>query len=214
MGRFRNWHAQLEKRSLSEADTLSWSRNFIWKPKAHCRIHKSFLSFGPNPFQRNQVPTLQEGERCFRSVQLRWARLSSLLQVHPVCRQANEATQLPLLQRNPTRGSACSSSVANRTSTNNFIILCNNWRTMMSSCRLRLLHSKSFLKLRIQSTVLKNYLSIGLWDINNPTLYKQSAQMVVRLSALRTRRTLLPRNIIILMLLVLIYIRGWVNPRA
>jgi hypothetical protein len=38
--------------------------------------------------------------------------------------------------------------------------------------------------------------------------------MVVRLSALRTRRTLLSRNIIIFMFLVLIYFRGWVNPRA
>jgi hypothetical protein len=35
--------------------------------------------------------------------------------------------------------------------------------------------------------------------------------MVVRLSALRTRRTLLPTNIIILMFLVLISVRGWVN---
>jgi hypothetical protein len=34
--------------------------------------------------------------------------------------------------------------------------------------------------------------------------------MAVRLSALRTSRTLLPRNIIILMFLVLISVRGWV----
>jgi hypothetical protein len=38
--------------------------------------------------------------------------------------------------------------------------------------------------------------------------------MAVRLSALRTRHTLLPRNIIIFMFMVLIYVRGWVNPRA
>jgi hypothetical protein len=38
--------------------------------------------------------------------------------------------------------------------------------------------------------------------------------MVVRLSALRTRRTLLPRNIIIFMFLVLISVRSWVNSRT
>jgi hypothetical protein len=38
--------------------------------------------------------------------------------------------------------------------------------------------------------------------------------MVVRLSALSTRRTLPPRNITISMFLVLVSFRGWVNPRA
>jgi hypothetical protein len=37
--------------------------------------------------------------------------------------------------------------------------------------------------------------------------------MAVRLSALRTRLTLLPRNIIIFMFLLLISVRGWVNPK-
>jgi hypothetical protein len=38
--------------------------------------------------------------------------------------------------------------------------------------------------------------------------------MAVRLSALRTRRTLLPRNIIISMFLVLIYVTGLVRPEG
>jgi hypothetical protein len=38
--------------------------------------------------------------------------------------------------------------------------------------------------------------------------------MAVSLLALRTRRTLLPRNIIIFVFLVLISVRGLVNPRA
>jgi hypothetical protein len=53
---------------------------------------------------------------------------------------------------------------------------------------------------------------IGFWDVKDPTLSRQSAQIVVRLSALCTRGTLLPRNIIIIMFLVLISVRGWVNP--
>jgi hypothetical protein len=50
-----------------------------------------------------------------------------------------------------------------------------------------------------------------LLDVKDPTLSRQSAQMVVRLSALRTGRVLLPRNMIIFMVLVLIYVRGSVN---
>jgi hypothetical protein len=42
-------------------------------------------------------------------------------------------------------------------------------------------------------------------DVKDPTLCRR---MAVRLSALRTRRTLLPRNIIIFVFLVLISVRG------
>jgi hypothetical protein len=55
---------------------------------------------------------------------------------------------------------------------------------------------------------------IGLWGVTDPKLYRQSgSQMAVRLSALRTGRTLLPRNIIFL-ILVLISFRSRVIPRA
>jgi hypothetical protein len=54
---------------------------------------------------------------------------------------------------------------------------------------------------------------IGLWGVKNSTLCRQSAQMAVRLSVLRTSSDLLPRNINFL-LLVLISVIGWVNPRA
>jgi hypothetical protein len=50
---------------------------------------------------------------------------------------------------------------------------------------------------------------IGLSDVKDPTLSRQSAhKMVVRLSTLRIHRTLLPRNIIIFKFLVLISVRG------
>jgi hypothetical protein len=57
----------------------------------------------------------------------------------------------------------------------------------------------------------KQWRPIGLWDVKDPTL---STQPAVRLSASRTSRTLLPRNIYFLMFPVLISVRGWVNPRA
>jgi hypothetical protein len=38
--------------------------------------------------------------------------------------------------------------------------------------------------------------------------------MAVSLSALRNGHALLPRNIIIFMFLVIIPVKGWVNPRA
>jgi hypothetical protein len=52
----------------------------------------------------------------------------------------------------------------------------------------------------------------GLWDVKNSTLSRQSAQMAVRLSALRTSRDLLLRNINFL-LLELISVTGWAHPR-
>jgi hypothetical protein len=54
---------------------------------------------------------------------------------------------------------------------------------------------------------------IGLWDVKNSTLSRQTAQMAVRLSALRTSSDLLPRNIHFL-LLELTSVTGWVHPRA
>jgi hypothetical protein len=51
--------------------------------------------------------------------------------------------------------------------------------------------------------------SVGLWDVEDPTLSRHSA---VRLSALRTGHTLSSRNNFLF--LVLISVRGWVNPRA
>jgi hypothetical protein len=55
---------------------------------------------------------------------------------------------------------------------------------------------------------------IGLWDVKDPTLSRQSAQMAARLSAaLHTGRDILPRNINFLVL-ILISVTGWVNPRA
>jgi hypothetical protein len=51
--------------------------------------------------------------------------------------------------------------------------------------------------------------SIGLWDVKDPTLSRQSAQM----SALRTSRDLLPRSINF-MLLEVISVTGSVQPRA
>jgi hypothetical protein len=45
-------------------------------------------------------------------------------------------------------------------------------------------------------------------------VYTIDSQMVARLSALRSGRTLLSRNIIIFMFLVLISVRGRINPRA
>jgi hypothetical protein len=52
---------------------------------------------------------------------------------------------------------------------------------------------------------------IRLWDVTNSTLSRQSTQMAVRLSALRTSRDLLPRNIHFL-LLELSSVTGWVHP--
>jgi hypothetical protein len=49
---------------------------------------------------------------------------------------------------------------------------------------------------------------IGLWDVKDPTLSRQSAHRW------RTRRTLPSRNDIIFLFLILISVTGWVNPRA
>jgi hypothetical protein len=53
---------------------------------------------------------------------------------------------------------------------------------------------------------------IGLWDVKDPTLSRQSSQMSICLSALRTGRALPPRNIFLL--LVPISLTGWVNHRG
>jgi hypothetical protein len=54
---------------------------------------------------------------------------------------------------------------------------------------------------------------IGLWDVKNATLSRQSAQLAVRLSALRISRDPLPRNINFL-LLELISVTSWVQPQG
>jgi hypothetical protein len=54
---------------------------------------------------------------------------------------------------------------------------------------------------------------IGLWDIKNPTLSRQSAQKAVRLLAPSTGSDLLRRNINFF-LLVLISATGWETPRV
>jgi hypothetical protein len=74
-------------------------------------------------------------------------------------------------------------------------------------------NNQNYIFVYVAIPVNRPWRPIGLWDIKNPTLSRQSAQKAVRLSALRTGHDLLPRTINFF-LLVLIFVTGWVNPRA
>jgi hypothetical protein len=88
------------------------------------------------------------------------------------------------------------------------VVICNLDHTAIHAHKLLFLYS--YVSLQMIQVKLLPWRPIGLWDIENLTLYRQ---MVARLSALSTGHTLLLRNIIFLFL-VLISVRDWVNPRA
>jgi hypothetical protein len=69
--------------------------------KVYCRFHKSLLPTGPNPFQRNPVPTLKETAQWLRSAQFSSSGLGSARLGSARLGSARLSSVSSLLQRAP-----------------------------------------------------------------------------------------------------------------